>query len=107
MGEAAFRVIFSLDADADLDELSDYWMTRGEAWLGEKYHRDLVQRAEAELSDPASARRGRWVKMFDSRPARELLAFGIYRIIYDIDEAAKTVEVLRFWHAHRDTPPLA
>ena len=106
MGEAAFRVIFSLDADADLDELSDYWTARGEAWRGEKYHRDLVQRAEAELSDPASARRGRQVKLSDAEPAREVLAFGIYRIIYDIDEDARTVEVLRFWHAHRGNPPL-
>ena len=37
--------------------------------------------------------------------AREILVFGIYRIIYEIDEADARVDVLRFWHAHRDDPP--
>jgi len=36
--------------------------------------------------------------------AREILAFGIYRIIYEIDEPATRVNILRFWHAHRREP---
>lgn len=104
MGEKAFRVIFAADSDADLDELSDYWTTRGESWRAEKYHRDLLLRAETELSDPASARRGRRSKIPGWPDAREILAFGVYRIIYRIDEAAGIVNVLRFWHAHRDEP---
>ena len=83
MGEEAFRVSFAADAWADLDELADFWIARGEGWRAEKYSRDLVRTARAEL----------------------ILAFGIYRIIYEIDEAQERVEVLRFWHAHRDDPP--
>ena len=104
MGEAAFRVIFAADAWADLDELTEYWTERGESWRAEKYHRDLIQRAETELSDPASARRGRRYRSPRHRDAREFLAFGVYRIIYRIDESAGIVNVLRFWHAHRDEP---
>jgi plasmid stabilization system protein ParE len=104
MGEAAFRVIFAADAWADLGELTEYWSARGEIWRAEKYHRDLIQRAEIELSDPASVRRGRRCKSRRYHDAREILAFGVYRIIYRIDESAGIVNVLRFWHAHRDEP---
>jgi plasmid stabilization system protein ParE len=104
MGEATFRVVLTHRAQADLDELSEYWSARGEAWRGEKYHRDLVRRAETELTDATAARRGRRSKMPEWSDAREILAFGVYRIIYRIDEAAGIVNVLRFWHAHRDDP---
>jgi plasmid stabilization system protein ParE len=102
MGEATFRVVFTHRAHADLDQLSEYWTGRGEAWRAEKYHRDLVHRAEAELSDAASARRGRRAKSPTWLGAREILAFGVYRIIYRIDESEGVVNILRFWHAHRD-----
>ena len=104
MGETTFRVIFARRADTDLDELSEYWALCGETWRGEKYHRDLVHRAEVELADAASARRGRRSKVVVWPDAREILAFGVYRIIYRIDEAAGIVNVIRFWHAHRTDP---
>ena len=104
MGEEAFRVAFNSDALDDLDALSEYWNLRGEAWRAEKYHRDLTHRAEVELSEPQSARRGRSLKSKRHPHAREILAFGVYRIIYRIDEAAGVVNVLRFWHAHRTDP---
>jgi plasmid stabilization system protein ParE len=107
MGEEALRVEFTEDALTDLDELSDYWSARGEAWRAEKYHRDLMHRAELELSSATAARRGRPSRIRKSPEAREILAFGIYRIIYRIDEAAGIVRVLRFWHAHRNDPPPA
>jgi mRNA-degrading endonuclease RelE of RelBE toxin-antitoxin system len=104
MGETAFRVIFAARAWADLDELSAYWTQQGETWRGEKYHRDLIHRAEVELSDPVSARRGRRHRGTKNPHSREILAFGVYRIIYRIDEPAGIVNVLRFWPAHRDEP---
>jgi len=104
MGEKAFRVVFAADADTDLDELSEYWTARGESWRGERYHRDLLLRAESILCDPASARRGGRLKLRKWPDAREILAFGVYRIIYRIDETAGVVKVLRFWHSHRDEP---
>ena len=104
MGEETLRVILTEDALTDLDQLSDYWTARGESWRAEKYHRDLLHRAETELSDPASARRGRRSRIPEWPDAQEILAFGVYRIIYRIDESASVVNVLRFWHAHRDEP---
>ena len=105
MGETTFRVIFTADAWADLDELAGFWIARGEAWRAEKYSHDLVRAARLELGDPSRARRGRPLRSRAHPDAREILAFGIYRIIYEIDEAASRVDVLRFWHAHRDDPP--
>ena len=107
MGETTFRVTFTADAWADLDELADFWIARGEGWRAEKYSRDLVRAARQELGDPIRARRGRSLRSREHPEAREFLAFGIYRIIYEINEAQRGVEVLRFWHAHRDDPPLA
>ena len=100
MGEAAFGVDFADDALADLDELSEYWIGRGEAWRAEKYSRDLVQLARTELSNPIRARLGRSLRDRVFPHAREILAFGIYRI----DDATQRVKVLRFWHAHRRDP---
>ena len=104
MGEAAFAVVLTEAAADDLGKIDEYWTHRGEAWRGEKYYRDLRTKAEQELSDPASARHGRRVLNKYYPDAREILAFGVYRIIYHIDEAAGIVNVLRFWHAHRDEP---
>ena len=106
MGETTFRVNFAADAWADLDEMADFWIARNEAWRAEKYSRDLVRTARTELADPIRARRGRRFKGRSHPSAREILAFGVYRIIYEIDEAAARVDILRFWHAHRDDPSL-
>ncbi len=106
MGETTFRVIFSADAWMDLDEMAAFWIDRGEGRRAEKYSRDLVRTARLELRDPIRARRGRPLRSREHPEAREILAFGIYRIIYEINELEQRVEILRFWHAHRDDPPL-
>jgi plasmid stabilization system protein ParE len=104
MPVAPFRVEVVDEAIDDLEEIATYWGRRGEAWRGEKYQRDLLHKARAELSDRSAALRGRLVKGIGFPGAREILAFGVYRIIYEIDETAGVVNVLRFWHAHRDEP---
>ena len=106
MPEASFRVELAPEAEEDLYEIVEYWSERGEPWRGEKYFDDLSDHAREELSDSQKARRGRRCKSRSHPSAREILAFGIYRIIYEIDEAAARVDILRFWHAHRDAPPL-
>ncbi|HYR59399.1 MAG TPA: type II toxin-antitoxin system RelE/ParE family toxin [Chthoniobacteraceae bacterium] len=104
MGEARFTVELTEPAWADLDELDTYWTMRGEAWRGQKYYHDLRRTAQTELTNPLRARHGRRLKSNEHPEAREILAFGIYRIIYEIDEDASRVRILRFWHAHRDEP---
>ena len=107
MGETTFRVNISADAWADLDELAGFWIARREEWRAEKYSRDLIRTARVELCDPVRARRGRPLRSRNHPDAREILAFGVYRIIYEIRETQQRVDVLRFWHAHRDEPPFA
>jgi len=104
MGEARFRVELNEPAWCDLDEIDTYWADRGEAWRGQQYYFDLREVAVAELTDPQRARRGRLLKSEKHPHAREILAFGIYRIIYEIDEEASRVDILRFWHARRRDP---
>ena len=104
MGETAFRVNITADAWADLGEMADFWIERREEWRAEKYSRDLVRTARAELCDPVRASRGRPLRSRHHPNAREILTFGVYRIIYEIDEDDARVDVLRFWHAHRDDP---
>jgi len=104
MGEARLAVQLTEGAWADLDEIDTYWASRGEAWRGAKYFDDLRECSQRELADPARARRGRSLESDEHPEAREILAFGIYRIIYEIDEPAQRVNILRFWHAHRREP---
>ena len=107
MPEKSFRVDFSRDAEFDLYGIEEYWTQRGEAWRGEKYFKDLVETAMRELSKPEIARGGRIPRDVEAEGLRELLVFKrSYRIIYEIDEAAARVNILRFWHSHRDAPPL-
>jgi len=43
----------------------------------------------------------------DAPDVREIVAFKhSYRILYRLDETRGVVEILRFWHSHRDTPPI-
>jgi plasmid stabilization system protein ParE len=104
MGEARFRVELTEPAWADLDEIDTYWSDRGEAWRGAKYYFDLREMALTNLSDPVRARLGRFLNSEQHPQVREILAFGVYRIIYEIDESACCVQILRFWHAHRREP---
>ena len=104
MGQTRCQVELTVAAWADLDEIDDYWTARGDAWRGEKYFYDLRDAALTELSDLQRARRGRKFPGSRHPAARQILAFGVYRIIYEIDEPACRVDILRFWHTHRDDP---
>lgn len=106
MGETPFHVELTEAAAADLFDIDEYWTQRGEGWRGKKYYWDLRNKADRALSDRRGACRGRLVKNKHHPGAREILAFEIYRITYQIDESTSTVSVLRFWHSHRGGSPL-
>jgi hypothetical protein len=74
---ASFRVEIAPEAEADLQEIENYWTQRGEVWRGEKYYLDLAITAQRELGDAVSARRGRLMKTRSGREVREILAFGV------------------------------
>ena len=62
----------------------------------------LIARAESLAQFP---QRGRVVPEYNDPRLREILHLS-YRVIYRINEAAQTIEVVRFWHAARGFPHL-
>jgi plasmid stabilization system protein ParE len=103
MGTTLFQVSLTDSAWTDLNEIDDYWVTKGEPEWAEQYVRDLLEVAENTLSSPMLAESGRLVRVAILLNTKELLVFkGSYRIIYRIDSSESTVYVLRLWHSHRD-----
>jgi ParE toxin of type II toxin-antitoxin system, parDE len=69
------------------------------------YAHDLPSEAIRQLSDPGTAHAGRYLRHTAYPQTQELPVFKrSYRILYLIKEADGVVEVLRFWHSHRDEP---
>ena len=100
-----FRVIFTQSAWNDLVEIVGYWTEREEPERGEQYARDLPAEAIRQLSIPSTARAGRHLLKTNFPEAMELPVFKrSYRILYRLRESEGIVEVLRFWHSHRDVP---
>src|SRR3989442_411845 len=62
----------------------------------------LIARAESLAQFP---QRGRVVPEYHDPRLREILHLS-YRVIYRLNEAAQTIEVVRFWHAARGFPHL-
>ena len=105
MARQPLQVIFTHSALRDLEEIVDYWATRDEPERGEKYARGLPAKAIAELSNPHTAAAGKHLQKTAWPEVQELPVFQrAYRILYLRREAEGTVEVLRFWHSHRDGP---
>ena len=105
MAAQSFRVIFTDSAWADLEEIVAYWTDRDEPERGDQYAHDLPTEAIRQLSDPGTAHAGRFLCHTAYPQTQELPVFKrSYRILYLVNEAAGVVEVLRFWHSHRDEP---
>lgn len=107
MGSTSFQVRLTDSALNDLYEIDDYWCLHGEPERGELYVRNLIEKAETELSSPLRAQSGRPVRVAVLPDTREIQVFkSSYKIIYRIDAAENVVHVLRFWHGHRNEPDL-
>jgi plasmid stabilization system protein ParE len=105
MAPQNFRVIFTESAWDDLIEIVRYWTDRDEPERGEQYAHDLPTEATRQLSDPGTARAGRYLRHTAYPETQELPVFKhSYRILYLAKEADGVVEVLRFWQGHRDEP---
>jgi len=105
MASQSYRVIFTESAWADIEEIVAYWTERGEPERGGKYAHDLPTEAIRKLSIPATAQAGRYLFHTAWPETQELPVFQrSYRILYIVQDAVGTVEVLRFWHSHRDEP---
>jgi plasmid stabilization system protein ParE len=105
MAAQSFRVILTQSAWADIEEIVAYWTDRDEPERGEQYAHDLPSEAIRQLSDSSIAHTGRRLLHTAYPETRELSVFKrSYRILYLVKEADRIVEVLRFWHSHRDEP---
>lgn len=105
MATRDFRVIFAESAFNDLAEIVDYWTDRQDRERGEQYAHDLPAEAIRLLSDPATAQTGRYLRQTAYPEVQEQPVFKrSYRILYLVRDTEQTVEVLRFWHSHRDEP---
>jgi plasmid stabilization system protein ParE len=105
MAAQNFRVIFTQSAWNDIGEIVAYWTDHDERERGELYAHDLPSEAIRQLSDPGTARAGRHLRHTAYPRTQELPVFKrSYRILYLVKETEGVVEVLRFWHSHRDEP---
>jgi plasmid stabilization system protein ParE len=105
MAAQDFRAIFTESAWGDIREIVRYWTDRNEPERGEQYAHDLPAEAIRQLSDAGTARGGRHLRHTAYPETQELPVFKrSYRILYLVKEADGIVEVLRFWHGHRDEP---
>lgn len=105
MAEETFRVVFTQAAWGDLEEIAEFWTARGYPERGAQYAHDLPSAAIRELCNPNTARAGRNIRSATFPEVQELVVFRrSYRILYLVNDALGTVEVLRFWHSHRDEP---
>ncbi len=105
MAAEGFRVIFTESAWTDLEEIVSYWTSHGEPERGTRYAHDLTQEAIRKLGDPATAHAGRFLRQTAYPQTQELAVFKrSYRILYLVKDDDGVVEVLRFWHSHRDEP---
>lgn len=105
MAAQSLRVVLTQSAWSDLEEIAAYWTERDEPERCEQYAHDLPAEAIRQLSDPGIARAGRYLRHTAYPQTQELPVFKrAYRILYFLKGAEGTVEVLRFWHTHRDEP---
>jgi plasmid stabilization system protein ParE len=105
MAAQSFRVVFTESSWNDLERIVSYWTERDEQDRGEQYAHDLPAEAIRQLSQPAIALAGRYLRHTAYPETQELPVFKrSYRILYLVNKAEGIVEVLRFWHSHRTEP---
>jgi len=105
MAAQRFRVIFTQSAWDDLEGIVAYWTGRDERERGEQYARDLPSEAIHQLSDPVIARSGQYLSATNFPQAQDLPVFKrSYRVLYLVNPTDGVVQVLRFWHSHRQEP---
>ncbi len=94
-----FKVIISQAALDDLEEIAAF-IGQDDPRAAQRLVTDLINRAESLADMP---RRG---KAFRARPGVRRLVRNPYLIFYQLDESARTVSVLRFWHGARELKSL-
>jgi toxin ParE1/3/4 len=94
-----FKVFLSDDALSDLERIVTYIAPHNAVAAGQMGDHLL----DAALSLGTFPERGRMVPEFRRPEVREII-FRSYRIIYRINPADRSLEIVRFWHGARGFP---
>lgn len=94
-----FAIVLSRVAESDLWEIVEY-IARDNPAAATRLGHQLVERSRILQKQP---RIGRVVPEFQIETLRELI-HGSYRIVYQINDSKRVIEVARFWHAARGIP---
>ncbi|MFZ0916757.1 MAG: type II toxin-antitoxin system RelE/ParE family toxin [Candidatus Udaeobacter sp.] len=94
-----YQVVVSRTAHADLGEIVAF-IARDNPTAAVRFGRELVAHTRKLENFPQI---GRVVPEFRIETLRELI-HGSYRIVYQINERKKMIEIARFWHGSRGTP---
>jgi len=94
-----FKVFLSNEALSDLERIVAY-IALHNAVAAERTGNQLLDTA---LSLEVFPSRGRMVPEYRRPELREII-FRSYRIIYRVNDADKSVEIVRFWHGARGFP---
>jgi toxin ParE1/3/4 len=96
----AFKVIWARSALADLEQIVRYIATE-DADAARRLGLALISRIEETAAFP---RKGRVVPEKANDTLREII-FAPYRIVYEISDGNRTIQVLRVWHSARGAIP--
>ena len=96
-----YQVKLSRSAQSDIEDIIRY-ISIDNPGQALRFGRFLIYHAKGLAQFPE---RGRVVPEFDDDSIRELIVKR-YRIVYRLNHNDRLVEVIRFWHAARNTPRL-
>ena len=97
----AHRVIWSLTAERDLRSVVRY-ISKDSPQRAEAFGYRIIARVEMLCEHPHL---GRELPEFARPELRELIV-SPYRVVYRINSEMLLIEILRVWHAARDTPQI-
>jgi len=96
-----YQVVLSRSARSDIQDIVRY-ISIDDPQQAVVFGRSLIQHARSLAQFPL---RGRVVPEFGDDTIRELLV-KTYRIVYRVNHANESIEIIRFWHAGRGFPNL-
>ena len=96
-----YQVVLSLSARADLHDIVRY-ISFDAPDRALQFGLFLISRTRLLAQSPEL---GRVVLEFEEPFIREIVVRS-YRVVYRLDDSRQLVEVIRFWHAARDTPEI-
>lgn len=97
----AYQITFSSEARSDLSNIIGY-IALDSPLAAERFSTSLIAKANKLCKHPWI---GRVVPDFRQPCIREIIV-GNYRVIYEVNELERRIEILRFWHGARGIPKL-